>query len=105
MEDIIGSVAEKAGISETQAKMAVSAIVDRFDDKLPGPIAAQVKKALGIDAEGMVKGVAGDLLGGAGEGVSGLADMAKGALGGAADGAAGGLGDLGDMAKGLLGGS
>ena len=111
MQDIIGTVAEKAGISETQAKMAVAAVVERFDDKLPGPIAAQVKKALGIDTEGMLGGVAGDLMGGASEGASGIADMAKGILGGAAGaagdaagGAAGGLGDLGDMAKGLLGG-
>lgn len=101
MEDIIGSVAEKAGISETQAKMAVAAIVEKFDDKLPGPIAAQVKKMLGIDAEGMVEGVAGDLLGGAGEGASGIADAAKGMLGGAGEGAGG----LADAAKGLLGGA
>ena len=100
MSDLIASIAEKAGISETQAKMAASAIFDRVDDKLPGPIAAQVKKALGLDAEGMLGSVMGDAAGG---NLGGIADMAKGALGGAADGGGDAAGGLMDAAKGLLG--
>lgn len=101
MDDIIGTVAEKAGISETKAKLAVAAMVDRLDGVLPGPIAGQVKKALGIDAGGMMGSVASDLLGGGdddGEEGGGLADMAKGMLGG--DDEEGGLGGL---TKGLFG--
>lgn len=96
MSDLIANIAEKAGISETQAKMAATAIFDRIDDKLPGPIAAQVKKALGLDTEGMLGSVMGD----AAEGnLGGLADAAKGALGGGGDAASGMM----DAAKGLLG--
>ena len=95
MQDLIQSVAEKAGISETQAKMAVGAVVDRFDDKLPGPVAAQVKKALGIDTAGMLEGVAGDVMGNAG----GMADKAKEMLGDQQDAA----GDVGGALKSMLG--
>lgn len=78
MEDLIGTIAEKAGISETQAKMAASAIFDRLDDKLPAPVAAQVKKSLGLDAGGMLDGVMDDVKGGK---AGGLLDAAKGLLG------------------------
>lgn len=106
MEDIIGSVADKAGIPEMKAKLAVAAVVERLDGVLPGPIAGQVKKALGIDAEGMMGGALGglgDMLGGGdddeGSG-GGMADMAKGLLGGGDDEGGGGLGGI---AKGLMG--
>ena len=79
MDDLIATIAEKAGISETQAKMAAGAIFDRIDDKLPAPIAAQVKKSLGLDTEGMLGSVMGDVKEG---GLGGLADAAKGLLGG-----------------------
>lgn len=79
MDDLIGTIAEKAGISETQAKLAAGAIFDRLDDKLPAPIAAQVKKSLGLDGGGMLDSVMGDAAEG---GLGGLADTAKGLLGG-----------------------
>jgi len=105
MEDLIGEVADKAGIPEMKAKLAVAAVIGRLDGVLPGPIAGQVKKALGVDAEGMMAGAAGglgDLLGGGGddEGGGGVADMAKGLLGGGDDDGGGGLGGI---AKGLMG--
>jgi len=105
MEDIIGTVADKAGIPEMKAKLAVAAIVERLDGVLPGPIAGQVKKALGIDAGGMMDGVTGglgDMLGGGGDegGGGGIGDMAKGLLGGGDDEGGGGLGGI---AKGLMG--
>lgn len=78
MDELIGKIAEKAGISETQAKMAASAALDHFDDKLPAPIAAQLKKSLGLDTGGMLGSVMGD----AAEGnLGGLADAAKGLFG------------------------
>jgi|GEM_PF-1504249 len=110
MEDLIGTVADKAGIPEMKAKLAVLAVLEKIDGVLPGPIAGQVKKALGVDAEGMMDGAMGglgDMLGGGGDdseggGLGGLGDAAKGLLGGGGDEAAGGLGGLGDAAKGFL---
>lgn len=89
MEDLIGTVADKAGIPEMKAKLAVLAIMEKIDGVLPGPIAGQVKKALGVDTEGMMDGAVGglgDLLGGGGDDGDG----------------GGGLGGLGDIAKGFL---
>ena len=77
MQDLIGSVAEKAGISEAQAKMAVNAVLDRVDDKLPAPVAAQIRKQLGLDAGGMLGSVASDVSSKAG----GILGAAKGLLG------------------------
>lgn len=76
--NLIGLIAEKAGISEAQAKMAAGAIFDRIDDKLPAPIAEQVKKSLGLDSKGMLDGVVSDVTSGKG---AGLLDAAKGLLG------------------------
>ncbi len=111
MDDLIGSVAEKAGIDEMKAKLAVLAVMEKLDGVLPGPIAAQVKGALGVDSEGMMDGAMGSLgglLGGGDDGGEGggMADMAKGLLGGAAgdDGDDEDGGGLGGIAKGLLGG-
>lgn len=106
MDDLIGTVADKAGIPEMKAKLAVLAVMEKIDGVLPGPIADQVKKALGVDAGGMLDGVTGGLgglLGGGdddGDG-GGIADMAKGLLGGGDDEDGGG--GLGGLAKGLLG--
>ena len=71
MDDLIGTVAEKAGIPEMKAKLAVLAVMEKIDGVLPGPIAGQVKKALGVDGEGMMDSATG-----------GIGDMAKGLLGG-----------------------
>ena len=104
MEDLIGTVADKAGIPEMKAKLAVLAVLEKIDGVLPGPIAGQVKSALGVDAGGMMDGAAGglgDLLGSGGdEEGGGVGDMAKGLLSGDGEEEGGGLGG---MAKGLLG--
>ena len=86
MEDLIGTVADKAGIPEMKAKLAVLVVMEKIDGVLPGPIADQVKKALGVDARGMIDGATGGMLGGL--------------LGGGDDEEGGGLGGI---AKGLLG--
>lgn len=109
MEDLIGTVADKAGIPEMKAKLAVLAVLEKIDGVLPGPIAGQVKSALGVDAEGMMDGAMGglgDMLGGGGDDDGeggGIAGMAKGLLGGDDDGDDDGGGGLGGIAKGLLG--
>jgi hypothetical protein len=43
MENLIKMVTEKAGISETQAKSAVQAIVSFLKDKMPGGLGSQVE--------------------------------------------------------------
>ena len=78
MDDLVKMVAEKAGISETQAKLAVKTVFEMVDDKIPAPIAAQLRKSLGIDTGGMLGGVAGDVMSG---NFGGLADAAKGMFG------------------------
>lgn len=111
MDDLIGSVAEKAGIDEMKAKLAVLAVMEKLDGVLPGPIAAQVKGALGVDGEGMMDGAMGSLGGllgggddGGEDGGGGIGDMAKGLLGGAGGDDDDDGGGLGGIAKGLLGG-
>lgn len=105
MDDLIGTVADKAGIPEMKAKLAVLAVMEKIDGVLPGPIADQVKKALGVDAGGMLDGATGGLSGLLGGGDDsdggGLGDMAKGLLGGGDNDDDGG--GLGGLAKGLLG--
>jgi uncharacterized protein (DUF2267 family) len=70
MEELVKQVSERSGISEEQARTAVSTVVGFLKDKLPAPIAGQIDNALnssavtsGID---MVADKAGDLLGGLG---------------------------------------
>lgn len=67
-------VAEKAGITESQAQMAVKTVADFLKEKLPAPIAGQVDAVLAADAgavagaaESMLKGLGG-LMGGKKEG-------------------------------------
>lgn len=59
-------VAEKAGITETQAQMAVKTVADFLKEKLPAPIASQVDAVLTADAtsvagaaESVMKGLSG----------------------------------------------
>ncbi|MES2592698.1 MAG: hypothetical protein V4608_12505 [Bacteroidota bacterium] len=42
MENIIKTVVEKSGISESQAKTAVEAVVSFLKDKMPAGIGAQI---------------------------------------------------------------
>lgn len=59
-------VAEKAGITEAQAQMAVKTVADFLKEKLPAPIASQVEAVLTTDvsgvagaAESVMKGLSG----------------------------------------------
>jgi hypothetical protein len=45
-DELIGMVAQKAGISQDQAKKAVDTVWDFLDDKLPEPLAGQIDKVL-----------------------------------------------------------
>jgi len=46
MEELIKQVTSKAGISEEQARTAVTTVLGFIKDKLPAPIAGQVESAL-----------------------------------------------------------
>ena len=67
MDELIKTVVEKAGISESQAKTAIDVVVGQLKDRLPEPIAGQLESMLG--------GEGGDDDGG------GLLGAAKGMLG------------------------
>ena len=46
MDELVKMVAEKVGITETQAKQAVETVLGFLKDKLPAPVASQVESAL-----------------------------------------------------------
>ena len=52
MNDLIGRLAEKAGINPDQARAAVETVVAHLKDKLPAPLAAQVDGLLGGGSDG-----------------------------------------------------
>ena len=51
MDQIVKLVQEKTGISEDQARTAVTTVIDFIKTKLPPPIASQVDGALGPPAQ------------------------------------------------------
>lgn len=53
MQTIDQLVAEKAGISEEQAKMAVNTVVSFLKERLPEPIAGQLDMVLTTDVSGL----------------------------------------------------
>lgn len=69
MEEIIQQVVQRVGIPEDKARMAVEAVLGQLEQRLPDPIASQLRAHLSGDGAG------------AGEGGLGLDDVAKG-LGG-----------------------
>lgn len=71
MDELIKQVQDKTGLPVDKAKGAIEVVVNFIADKLPEPIAGQVKGFLDDDAEA----------GGADAG-GGLMDTAKDALGG-----------------------
>ena len=60
MEELIKQVTAKAGISEDQAKSAITTVLGFLKDKLPAPIAGQLDNVVGGGGGG-ITGTAGDL--------------------------------------------
>ena len=60
MEELIKQVTAKAGISEDQARTAVSTVLDFVKQRLPAPIAGQIENAVSGEGGG-VGGTLGDL--------------------------------------------
>lgn len=66
MDQLIQTISDKAGITAEQAKTAINGVMDFIGDKLPDPIANQVKS----------------LIEGGGDAAGGLMDKVSGGLGG-----------------------
>lgn len=63
MDELVKLVAEKTGLSEEMAQVAVNTVVDYLKDKLPGPAGAQLETLLeGGDVSDLLGGL-GSLLG------------------------------------------
>lgn len=60
MEELIKQVVSKTGISEEQARTAVTTVLGFVKDKLPAPIASQIDNAISGEGGG-VGGSLGDL--------------------------------------------
>lgn len=65
MDEIVQQVVQRTGIPEEKARMAVQVVLGQLEQRLPGPIAAQIRAHLS----------------GGGAGGASLGDLAKG-LGG-----------------------
>jgi hypothetical protein len=72
LDQLIKQLQEKTGLGVDQIKSVIEGVTDFLGDKLPGPIAGQVKKLLGDD----------DADAGGGDEEGGLLDKATDALGG-----------------------
>ena len=72
MDDLIKQLTEKTGLGADKIKEVVEGVMDFLGDKLPGPVAGQVKKLLGGGDDG----------GDGGDEGGGLMDKAKGLFGG-----------------------
>jgi hypothetical protein len=47
MDELVKQVAQRTGISEDQARTAVTTVLGFLKDKLPAPIASQIDKVAG----------------------------------------------------------
>lgn len=52
MDELIKQVSARAGISEDQARSAVTTVMGFVKDRLPAPIASQIENAIGGQAGG-----------------------------------------------------
>ena len=60
MDELIKLVAQKTGLSEDMAKVAVDTVIDFLKDKMPEPAAAQFDALLeGGDISGLMSGLGG----------------------------------------------
>ena len=60
MDELTKLIAEKTGLSESQARQAAAVAIKFIKDKLPGPLAAQVDSVLsGGGAGDMMKNLGG----------------------------------------------
>jgi hypothetical protein len=76
MEELVKQVAERTGISESQAQTAVTTVLGFLKNRLPEPLAGQLDGLLGgaAGAAGGLASSAGDILGGLGGMLGGKKD-------------------------------
>jgi len=77
MDELVKQVAERTGISESQAQTAVTTVLGFLKARLPESLAGQLDGFLG-GAAGAAGGLAGGLAGSAGDVLGGLGDMLGG---------------------------
>ena len=59
LNELIKLVSQKAGITEDQARLAVTQVVEILKQKLPAPIAGQIDAVLGGGLPDLSKGLGG----------------------------------------------
>ncbi len=64
MDELVKMVAERTGISEDKARMAVELIIGQLKTRLPAPLAGQLEAALSGGGGGGLLGGLGGMLGG-----------------------------------------
>ena len=64
MEELVKQVAQRTGISEDNARTAVTTVLGFLKDKLPAPIASQIDNVVGGGGEGGGLGQIGSAVGG-----------------------------------------
>lgn len=67
MEELIKQVTAKAGISEDQARSAITTVLDFVKTRLPAPLAGQIDNLIGGGASGATGDIAGKVGGAAGD--------------------------------------
>ena len=77
MDELVKQVAERTGISESQAQTAVTTVLGFLKARLPESLAGQLDGLIG-GAAGAAGGVAGGLAGTAGDVLGGLGGMLGG---------------------------
>jgi hypothetical protein len=77
MDELVKQVAERTGISESQAQTAVTTVLGFLKTRLPEPLAGQLDGLIG-GAAGAAGGLAGGLAGTAGDVLGGLGGMLGG---------------------------
>ncbi len=68
MDEIVQQVAQRAGIPEDKARMAVQVVIGQLEKRLPAPLASQLGNFLGAGGGG----TGGPDLGSLGKGLGGL---------------------------------
>jgi hypothetical protein len=58
MDELVKIVAQKTGLSEDKAKVAIETVIGFLKDKLPAPIAGQIDSVLGGTGGGGLGGIA-----------------------------------------------
>jgi hypothetical protein len=68
MDQVVKLVAQKTGLSEDKAKVAVETVIEFLKDKLPEPVAGQIDSVMSLgggafNSAGSAGGIVGGLLG------------------------------------------